>query len=432
MNLTDTRVIKASWAISNQLGILSHIMKMPNLNNDPRMLSYGIFPSKSVELGGEDYEGRSSGCGWEWKEAIMGTVGETIERYCCAFYNPEDAIEAPYKDLTQHAVHPSEFALFHDRQYYDDYEEFLIPFKEDTTVNWYPTIDLTNGKETLCPGIFIYMPFSLDKDWITVNTSTGLASHTNMHKAMLTALYEVIERDSFVITWMQNLVPRKIKITSTINQYLRDNSVSQFEWHFFDVTYDLDVPTVFAICFGKAEFGEFVAVGSATRSTYAEALKKTIKEASQAIPYFRWLLDKRKDWEPTDDFNKLMNFEDHSIFYNKRKDMWHVFDKWRDAKESFVIDFSEQYTDAPEKEIKRILSIFRDKGYNVLFKDITTPDANQLGFYSIKIFVPQLIQMSGAYPVYFLGSDRLYDVPKQLGYTSNDYDNLNKFPHPFP
>ncbi|MDR3143165.1 MAG: hypothetical protein LBU37_15780 [Tannerellaceae bacterium] len=73
-----------------------------------------------------------------------------------------------------------------------------------------------------------------------------------------------------------------------------------------------------------------------------------------------------------------------------------------------------------------------DKGYNVLVKDLTTPDVNEAGLYCLRIIVPQLLQLGGAYPFYFLGGKRMYSVPKQLGYELNNFENLNIYPHPFP
>lgn len=68
----------------------------------------------------------------------------------------------------------------------------------------------------------------------------------------------------------------------------------------------------------------------------------------------------------------------------------------------------------------------------MLLKDLTTPDINQCGFYCIRIVVPQLLLMSGAYPFYHLGSKRLYEVPKEMGLKPKTFENLNKYPHPFP
>ncbi|MFO7827410.1 MAG: YcaO-like family protein [Bacteroidales bacterium] len=418
-------------AISNEIGILYHVIKLPRMNGDPKMINYGVWPSDTEYLSGEKYGGRSAGCGFKWEDAVLGTIGETVERYAPAFYNLDDSIFSSFKNLNQHAVHPNEFALFHEEQFKD--KRFrMSEFTKDIELTWFPTIDLTNGKETWLPGQFIYLPFNHDKNYITANTSTGLAAHTNYHKAILIGLYETIERDSFVLTWMQNLVPEKIIISKEIQKYIDTNFPTKYDWHFYDISYDIEVPSVLGFCFGESEYGKFVAVGSSTRATYGEALKKVIQEIGQAIPYFRYLLGEKKNWNPSDDFTLIQNFEDHSIFYIKRQDLWHVFDTWTSAKETKKISLTEKCDRTDQEKIKHIVKILKDKNYNVLVKDITTHDIRQLGFFSIKVFIPQLVQLAGAYPFYFLGGKRLYSVPKKLGYKSNDFYNLNKYPHPFP
>ena len=420
--------------ISYEIGILYQITKLPRMNVDPLMISYGIWPANTLYLSGESYGGRSSGCGFKWENAILGTIGETVERYASVFYDLDESIRSSYKALPKHAIHPAEFALFHEEQYkkIPSGMQGVHPFTEDIELTWFPTIDLTNGKETYLPGQFIYLPFSQDERGITVSTSTGLAAHTNYYKAILCGLYESIERDSFVLTWMHNLVPQKIVITKEIQHYIDDHFPTKYDWHFFDITYDLQIPTVLGFCFGESDFGKFIAIGASTRATYGEALQKTIQEIGQAVPYFRYLLGEKKDWNPSDDYSLIHSFEDHSVLYTKRPDLWHIFEKWTEAKESKKIDLFKKSTNSDQEEIRNIVKIIKDKNYAVLFKDITTPDIRQLGFFSIKVFIPQLIQLSGAYPFYFLGGDRLYSVPKKLGYKTFDYHHLNKYPHPFP
>lgn len=416
--------------ISQESGILTHIMKLPRFNYDPKLISYGIWPCDTKALLGAKYGGRSSGCSDEWKQSILGTIGETVERYCCVFYNADDLITASYKDLKGKAIHPSEFALFHEKQY-EDVNFPFTPFDEECETIWVPCIDLVNGQEVYYPGEMVYTPWVEDVNWLGISTSTGLAAHTNLYKAILTGLYEVIERDSFVITWSQKISAPKIKITQEIQDHIDQRFPKGFEFHFIDITYDLEVPTVFGFCFGEAEYGKFVAVGTAARSTYADALKKVIVEIGQAVPYFRYLLEKKEDWYPTD-FDQILSFEDHSVFYLKRTDLLHVFDTWRDKAAEKEIDFFEEDNRADEEKIKSIISVLDANGCNVLLKDITTPDVKQVGFISIKVLVPQLIQMSGAYPYYFLGGSRLYDVPKKVGYPVHQFEDLNKYPHPFP
>lgn len=430
--LTTNHVINCKKILSNEVGILSRLVKLPLLNQDPQIRGYGIWPCDTSSFSNEKFGGRSSGCGTSWDEALLGTVGETIERYSSAFYNLEESIEAPYKDLKQEAIHPDEFALFHPKQH--EHPNFrIIPFDENANVHWFETTDLANGgKKVLCPGGFIYLPWTADKKWITLTTSTGLSAHTNVHKAMLTSMYELIERDSFTITWMQKMIPPKIVLSKRVMDYIHSIFPTHYEWHLFDVTYDLKEPTVLGFCVGESDFGRFIAVGSSTRATMAEAIKKTVKEIGQGVGYFRHLMGEKKDWVPSDDFNEIMNFEQHSIFYTKRQDLWHVFEDYFNAPETKVVDMDEVCTLSDAEKLKKIFTTFKEKGYNVLFKDLTTPDARQLGFYAIRMFVPQLIAMGGAYPFYFNGGKRLYEVPKLMGYEAHDYDNLNKYPHPFP
>jgi ribosomal protein S12 methylthiotransferase accessory factor len=432
--MSDIQLIKSNRIISSELGVISHTIRLPRMSSDPRLVNFGIWPCDTMQLGGEKFEGRSGACNEIWDQAIMATIGETIERYTPTFFPPGEGIVGTYQDVKANTVHPSEFALFHEEQFklFEEKRYSVARFTEDLPLTWVYTTDLTTGKKMLCPAQLLYMPFTRDKRYITAGNSTGLAAHTNYHKAILNALYECVERDSFVITWTNNLVPPKIKQTKEIKDHLRERFPPHYQWHLFDITYDLKVPSVFGICIGESDFGKFVAVGSATRSTIAEATKKVIQEIGQTSPYFRWLLGEKRDWMPSDDFNELLSFADHSIFYLKRQDMWGVFDKWTQQAENHVIDFSEKDERTDVQKIRDTLQVFKQKGYNVLLRDMSTVDTRQLGYFSLKVYVPQLIQMSGGYPFYFLGGRRMYEVPKAMGYGESNYEGLNKYPHPFP
>lgn len=422
---------KSKKLISDQFGVLNHISKLPRLNFDPKLISYGIWPCNTSALNGEKFEGRSSGCHFNMLQAFMGTVGETVERYCPVFYRKEDMQNCCFKELEVNAVHPFEYALFHDKQYSKGRFP-LKKFDENTKLLWDKCIDITNGKETWAPSACIYLPWTIEDKWITVGTSTGLAAHTNWHKALLTALYEIIERDSFSLTWWQKIKAPKLIIDNNIKEFILNNYPANYEWHFFDITYDLEIPTIYGICFGESEYGKFVAVGTATRETYSDALKKVILEIGQAVAYFRYLLGEKKDWIPSDNYNELLNFEDHSVFYIKRPDLWDIFKIWTDLPETKKIDFNETSNSSPLTVINKITSVLKNKGYNVLVKDLTTPDVNQAGLYCLRVIVPQLLQLGGAFPFYFLGGERMFSVPKQLGYETNNFENLNRYPHPFP
>lgn len=425
--------------ISDEYGIIKHLIGPIRQYSDPKVISYGVattnisslapcgtYPSYfSTKL-------KSSGCGFDNDAALMSTIGEVIERYCATIFDESEFIRTTYNKIASNTIAIENYALFHPAQYNNPRFE-LKPFTPDTKLTWVKTTDLTNGKEVLCPVQFIYLGYAKDTNQINFPTSTGLAAHSDPYKAILNCLYESVERDSFVITWENDIVPPKIIIDDSINDFISRYFPVVYEWNFFDMTYDITLPTILCMCFGRTDFGDFVIVSAATRSDYSSAMKKAILEAGQGIPFLRWQLDERRGWNPKS-FEEILSFEEHPLYYQKRKEDWCVFDKYRNAKATQnheIIEDKSNKFDA-KSEVSRIIRILKDKGYNVLYKDLTTIDIKDKGFYAVRVYIPQLIQLGGVYPYYYRGGNRLYHIPETCGYYAKDITQLNPFPHPFP
>lgn len=80
-------IVRSQRYVSVQNGILKYIVRADRMNDDPRIISYGINPGNTTLLGGKKYLGQSSGCNYDKYNAYLSTIGETIERYCPAFYD---------------------------------------------------------------------------------------------------------------------------------------------------------------------------------------------------------------------------------------------------------------------------------------------------------------------------------------------------------
>lgn len=287
---------------SKEIGILTRLVRLPLLNQDPKIWGYGIWPCNTSRFSFEQFTGRSSGCGTSREEALLGTIGETVERYCSAFYDIDEGIKSSYEKMSYKSIHPNEFALFHEKQYKNE-SFYLKPFDTKSELTWFKTIDLANGgDEVYCPGAVLYLPWTRDEHPIDFTTSTGLAAHTNLHKAILTGIYELIERDSFTITWLQNIVPPKLIIDSDTRNFIEGIFPRHYKFHLFDITYDFGVPSVFGICVGESDFGKFIAVGASSRGTMQEAVRKALKEIAQGVGYIRFLLGQNNQWNPDDNF----------------------------------------------------------------------------------------------------------------------------------
>lgn len=70
---------------------------------------------------------------------------------------------------------------------------------------------------------------------------------------------------------------------------------------------------------------------------------------------------------------------------------------------------------------------------DVVYADITHPKIKKHGIVVVKVFIPKLqpLYLDEHYP--YLGGNRLYEVPVQLGFLKvpNQEFQLNKIPHPF-
>ena len=128
--------------------------------------------------------------------ATMKAVGETIERYCSAFYNEHEFVFGTYEGLSGRALRPEHFALFSTLQYSKPDFPFA-PFTRQTPVRWTSGHSLLDDCATWVPASFVYIPYDRVpnepplKDLI----STGLACGPTYASALLKALGEVVEQE---------------------------------------------------------------------------------------------------------------------------------------------------------------------------------------------------------------------------------------------
>jgi bacteriocin biosynthesis docking scaffold, sagD family len=423
--------------ISADYGIIDHMMRIPGMSGDPRLVGYGVQSVNMRAMIGGDYTPLGAGCGLKREEAFKASVGETVERYCSAFVNSEECVSGAYSSLNgrYRLVMPSEFSLFHEKQFKDDFFSSVIhPFSSEVELTWTKVYSLTKGSYQYLPAQCVYLPFLRDRKLITMGVSTGLSAHSSFYQAILNGLYEAVERDAVAIAWLQGLSQRKVIIPSWLRRYIDDLYPTGYDWHLFNITTDIEIPTIFGFCIGRAEYGDFIAVGAATRSTYASALRKTVREIGQSMLNFRYLLAQRKgSGAGCDDYRRLNSFDDHSYFYLVSPAAKAILNDWITREETWAIgeDCEEWFTHT-KREIRWALKKVSSCGCEMFVKDLTTVDARQLGLFVVKMFSPQLVPLSGDYRFYFKGGHRLYDVPGKLGYSSRGYDELIQFPHPFP
>lgn len=379
----------------------------------------------------------NGGAGFSKGEAIAATIGESLERYAAGLYRPADLRLASWDELEaagRPAVPPAEFGLFSPEQYAEPGFPFT-PFDGGTQVRWTHATDLLSGEAVQVPASQVYMHYRRIRGEAAIgqSISTGLAAGPSYRAAVLSGLYEVIERDALAISWLHRLPPRplppEVVAASSRVSYLIDRATT-WRVRFYDLSLDLTPSTVVAVMEHHSGAEQIMSFGSACRWSPVKAVEKAFLEAAQGLTYVRRLLRQHEDWEAAEDFGNVDDFNKHAILYSK-------YPQLREKAGYLVHPSAPVPPGRPERPAPaatddpagRITAELAAAGYRVCVVDLTTPDVRRSGAHVVRVLVPGLQHLSGVHGCRMLGSRRLYDTVAALG-----CDTLpdNPYPHPLP
>lgn len=425
--------------VSYKTGVIKAILEQSIEQDDPFIFSFGTVMNDTSRYSPHQSSVRNGGAGLTREEAIAATIGEAIERYCSNFYNRASLLFSSYEDLNCEAVPPEDFTLYSDRQY--DQEGF--PFKRFTRksqIYWTQAYSLLDRKSKLVPACFVYLPYlyTQGESLLGPSISTGLSCGNSLEEAILTGIYECIERDAFIIMWLNKLVMPVVTLESNESQsgqlFAEKFAVSGIEYCICDITSDIGVPTYYTLAIGNSTVGKLACVGSATRLNAAEAIRKSLIESAQGRPYLRYVLRKDPDWTCGENFSNLQSFDDHGRLYSSVPDLIPKLEFVKQPPTVSAEKLSNLSTGTIVGDIEVCLEKLATKGFDVLVVDLTTRDVAEVGFRVVRVLIPKLQPLHGNHQFRFLGGKRLYEAPRILGYTAQDTaeEELYPWPHPFP
>ncbi|MEU9749138.1 TOMM precursor leader peptide-binding protein [Streptomyces niveus] len=379
----------------------------------------------------------NGGAGFSKGEAVAATIGESLERYAAGLYRPADLHLATWDELEaagRSAVPPAEFGLFSPEQHAEPGFPFT-PFDGGTPVRWTQATDLLSGAPVQVPASQVYMHYRRLRGEAAIgqSISTGLAAGPSYWAAVLSGLYEVIERDALAISWLHRLPPRplppEVVAASSRVSYLIDRATT-WRVRFYDLSLDLTPSTVVAVMEHHSGAEQIMSFGSACRWSPVKAVEKAFLEAAQGLTYVRRLLRQHEDWEAAEDFGNVDDFNKHAILYSK-------YPRLRERAGYLVHPSAPVPPGRPERPapaatddpVGRITAELAAAGHRVCVVDLTTPDVRRSGARVVRVLVPGLQHLSGVHGCRMLGNRRLYDIVAALGC---DTRPDNPYPHPLP
>lgn len=362
-----------------------------------------------------------SGKGLDEVSAHISAVGEALERYSAARYNPGSLKYASISQLEGEYLDPDHTVLYSRKQYMSPGFPFS-PWKRKQKIHWAEGVWLGTRQPVWVPALLSYFNFACPyEEQFSQVSSNGLAAGQDFDDAAVRACYELIERDAMMLTWYGQLPCQRLKPDSQYDGKMRvmmDELTAQgveLELYLLDV--GLHIPTVVCLALGDGVITPAVSVALSCHGDINVAMRKALLEQGHVMPYLRYLMSSlphRPQYS-----HEVQSLEDHAAFYFN-KDKLPAFDFMRQP-ESEAIDVSD-WQWKPVHTMAQLKERLDEAGVRIAVVDVTSPDIKLSPFRVARAIGPHL------QPIHFGEQFRRFDNPRLRRLLKGR--PVNTYPHP--
>jgi ribosomal protein S12 methylthiotransferase accessory factor len=369
--------------------------------------------------------------------SIVAAVGEVVERVFGSAAMMRDTHHATARELGDAAIDPQAFAPFSEAQRAEPGFPFAR-FDADEPIAWVGAFSLGDCEPAWVPAEAVYLGAHCRSVHL-VGSSSGLAAAATREEALVAGIQELIERDSFMITWAARRTPPELDLATCPFLEARDlverARAGRVELRAFDVTTDVEVPTILGIATGTAGEAPSLAVGAASRLSMRSALSKALLEALHTWNWTFELVGARGELpdESAEASLRIGDFADLVYLYAH---------PWRRRALDFLLVRRDLVPVRPEaasvatpaEEVEILTARLRRADCRVLAADLSPEPEWGMGFHVVRALSPDLVPLSLVGHRFYRGCERYRTVPAWLGDPRPPADEhaLNADPHPFP
>ena len=144
----------------------------------------------------------------------------------------------------------------------EQYEKPHFPFKKfhpDAPMDWVWGYSFLQERPILVPELLAYYSLGCGEGFV-YETSNGCALGGSLEEAIFHAIMEVVERDSFLLTWYAKLPLPRLDLRSANDKELqlmvdRIQEVAGYDLYFYNSTMEHGIPSVWAIAKNRRSKG---------------------------------------------------------------------------------------------------------------------------------------------------------------------------------
>ncbi len=372
--------------------------------------------------------------------SISRVVGEILERHILTRYSHSSFTRASYRELTQRGYTAVPVPKLNS---FLPFQEALNPRfvrSEDTPLYWVEGTAI-DGAPVHIPAQLVFWNYNhtLDTDAgiLQESNTNGAAGHFTKDEAILAGLLETIERDGFLMYWLNGLSPRVISVAEIedeeIQSFLANLARYGVEAYFLDTTSDIGIPSCVCVIVDSRGEEPMLVVGGGAGFD----LKSTIlRSGYEALNIFQFTdMDTRVTipaaYEP---------FVQSSMGHRERIALW----RGQDMLNRFAFFLAGRGVSARDfiaggmglssssEQLAYVLQQLNrlGDGYEVYVYEAENPVLRTLGYHVVKTIVPALLPLYLKENMATLNAPRLRSVPEKIGFQAATA--LNPLPHPFP
>jgi ribosomal protein S12 methylthiotransferase accessory factor len=432
-NTNIKKVIKKmSDFVKTRSDIFSGPFKKLNYNDEPKINIYSVTIKTKKPFFAENFTIGCGGGSFEPDNAILKTLGESIERYSLGVYKPKFFMSEGYGVVAKdNNIFPIEDIL-NTVSYPSKQKQYFNPSKK-TKLKWTHSTEITSNKKAFVPAQLVYLPYVFNKEKIIrLPNSSGVALHSTKKKATISALYELIERDAFLLSYFLKDkitlidINKSTKKIEWVKEYLEKYKLELY------VVYTLtDMPlyTIASIIIDKTGVGPSVSIGLRAGVDLEKTILGAIEEAQYGRVGVRDFHSKQEKNVPTSKFYKPDSLNERALFWyplNRIKKINFLISKKKTAYS--IVKRNYNYEKNKETEYTYIINFLKKNGYKVFVTDITPKEVAEIGLSAVRVIMPDLqwLYLEESYKT--INNKRINKFKKEM---KNKRKKINSFPHPF-
>ncbi len=392
-------------------------------NDEPKLYTF-ILNSKNSS---KKFSTNASGSAWDERLAFIKGYIEMVERYALipSKKDLKDLIFASQKNLSP-SIELIKFLKFSPEQLSNPIFRKKIAQPQDS-LYWTKATDLTTNKTIYIPAQTVYCPFGKKEKIIRTPISTGASAGLDRNSTIIRAIFEVLERDTFISSYLAKLPGTILKLTNPsgiIADILDEFNFYNLKPIIIKLDNDYDIPVILTILLDQTKNKPVVTFGLKCHTDLNRAVQGSLEESFHTRGWMRDELaksDEKYIQSLLKNINQTYELKDRGLIWSQPFVLKHI-NFWLKNKKTIRLSLKSSY---PKTTLKKLTSQLKKIGFDVYLKEFDDPEIKKLGFFACKIIIPQ------AQPLYLEEEYKYLEVSRIEKIAKRQIKNLDPFLQPF-